>query len=106
MNIPLFSLAHSCLPFLVQAVKRHLPQWTGPDKPDLVLNSAQDLTRSKSELLWENVLLRQQLIVLKRQAKRPALTWDDLTSLRFACLRTFHSYADSHSGDGPSRIQE
>lgn len=38
-----------------------------------------DLTRSKSELLLENMLLRQQLVVLKRQAKRPALTWRDRT---------------------------
>jgi len=34
-----------------------------------------DLTRSKSEeLVLENALLRQQLIVLQRQTKRPALT--------------------------------
>jgi len=38
-----------------------------------------DLTRTKSELLLENMLLRQPLIVLKRQAKRPALTWRDRT---------------------------
>ena len=36
-----------------------------------------DLTRSKSELMLENALLRQQLIVLQRQVKRPALTWRD-----------------------------
>jgi putative transposase len=36
-----------------------------------------DLTRSKSELVFENVLLRQQLIVLQRQVKRPILTWRD-----------------------------
>jgi len=36
-----------------------------------------DLTRSKSELMLENALLRQQLIVLQRQTKRPALTWRD-----------------------------
>jgi hypothetical protein len=62
MNIPLFSLAHSYLPFLVQAVKRHLRQWTRPDNHDLVLHTALDLTRSKPELLRENVLLRQQLM--------------------------------------------
>jgi hypothetical protein len=106
MNTPLFSLVHDWLPSLVQDVKRHLRQWTRPDNHDLVLNSAQDLTRSKPELLLENRLLRQQLIVLKRQAKRPALTWDDLTSPRFAFLRTLNSRADLHSGDSPSRIQE
>ena len=51
--------------------------WTKPDNHDLVLNAALDLRRSKSELLLENALLCQQLIVLKRQVKRPALTWRD-----------------------------
>jgi hypothetical protein len=55
-----------------------------------------DLKHSKSELLLETVLLRQQLIVLKRQAKRPALTWDDLTSPQFACLRTLNSHIGYH----------
>ena len=32
-----------------------------------------DLTRSRSELLTENALLRQQLIVLRRCAKRPKI---------------------------------
>jgi hypothetical protein len=38
---------------------------------------ALDLTRSKSELVLENALPRQQLIVLQRQVKRPSLTWRD-----------------------------
>jgi hypothetical protein len=33
-----------------------------------------DMTRSKSELILENAFLRQQLVILQRQAKRPALT--------------------------------
>jgi hypothetical protein len=57
-----------------------------PDNHHLVLNSALDLTRSKSELLLENMLLRQQLIVLKRQAKRPALTWRDRTLFVFVII--------------------
>ncbi|MGD9047653.1 MAG: helix-turn-helix domain-containing protein [Anaerolineae bacterium] len=35
------------------------------------------MTRSKPKLLLENMLLRQEFIVLKRQVKRPALTWRD-----------------------------
>jgi hypothetical protein len=96
MNLTLFSLVHDYLHSLVQAVKRHLRQWTRPDNHDLVLNTALDLTCSKSEPLLENMLLRQQLIVLKRQAKRPALTWDDLTSPRFAYLRTLNSHIGYH----------
>jgi putative transposase len=34
-----------------------------------------DATRSKSELMLENALLRQQLIVLDRQVERPQLSW-------------------------------
>jgi len=43
----------------------------------LVVGTALDLTRSKPELVLKNALLRQHLIVLQRQVKRPALTWRD-----------------------------
>jgi hypothetical protein len=39
-----------------------------------VLGTFADITRSKSELIAENAFLRQQLIVLQRQTKRPVLT--------------------------------
>ena len=50
-----------------------------------------DLTRSRPELILENMLLRQQLIMLKRQAKRLALTWRDrmLFVLLASKLRTW-----------------
>jgi putative transposase len=38
-----------------------------------MLGMAIDLTKSKSELVAENALLRQQLMILGRQVKRPAL---------------------------------
>jgi hypothetical protein len=38
-----------------------------------------DLTRSKPELVLENLLLRQQLIALNHKVKRPALIWRDRT---------------------------
>jgi putative transposase len=40
-----------------------------------------DLTRSKQDLMLENALLRQQLLVVKRQVKRPKLTWRDRAML-------------------------
>jgi len=43
----------------------------------LPLGTLADLARSKPELLAENTLLRQQLIVLKRQVKRPTCTKTD-----------------------------
>src|SRR5258708_34158214 len=36
-----------------------------------------DLGRSRHDLLLENALLRQQLIVVERQVKRPTLTYPD-----------------------------
>jgi hypothetical protein len=43
----------------------------------LPLGTLTDLARSKAELIAENALLRQQLIMLKRQVKRPACTKTD-----------------------------
>ncbi|HDQ74130.1 MAG TPA: integrase, partial [Chloroflexi bacterium] len=59
---------------LRQAVKQRLRQWTQPNNHSLIRNAALDITRPKSELVLENALLRQQLIVLQRQIKRPKLT--------------------------------
>jgi putative transposase len=52
-------------------------RWTKPLVTSLPLATLTDLGRSKSELIAENALLRQQLIILKRQVKRPACTNTD-----------------------------
>jgi putative transposase len=39
------------------------------------------MTRSRTDLVAENALLRQQLIILRRQVKRPQLTQPDRTCL-------------------------
>jgi putative transposase len=77
MNSPLFSLVRQWTDSLRQTVKRHLLRCTKPSNHTLLLDAAIDLARSKSELMLENALLRQQLIILRRQAKRPMLTWRD-----------------------------
>ena len=51
--------------------------WTRPLNSSLPLGTLADLGRSKSELMAENALLRQQLIVLQRQVKRPVCTKAD-----------------------------
>ena len=51
--------------------------WTNPDTSSLLLGALTDFTRSKSELAAENALLRQQLIILRRQVKRPVCTKTD-----------------------------
>jgi len=59
----------------VRALRRRLLRWTGPAASgSLILGAAADLVRSRSELVAENALLRQQLIVLARTAKRLRLT--------------------------------
>ncbi len=47
-------------------------RWIKPHSTSLLLGTIADLSRGKSELLVENALLRQQLIILHRQIKRPA----------------------------------
>lgn len=79
MRFSPFSLVQKSIDSLYQSAKQRLRRWTRPNNHALVLNAAMDLTRSKQELVLENMLLRQQLIVLKRQVKRPALSWRDRT---------------------------
>jgi putative transposase len=54
-----------------------LTRLTKPLTSSLPLQTLTDLSRSKSELVAENALLRQQLIILRRQVKRPACTKTD-----------------------------
>ena len=52
---------------------RRFQQWLkAKTKPTTTsLGAARNLVRSKTELVMENALLRQQLIVLNRSIKRP-----------------------------------
>ena len=77
MNCSLFALLRKILGSLYQILLQPLRRWTKPDNHAPIPNAALDLARSKSELILENALLRQQLIVLQRQTKRPKLTWRD-----------------------------
>ena len=60
-----------------QALNPHFLKWTKPATSSLILGTLTDLTRRKSELVAENALLRQQLIILRRQVKRQACTRAD-----------------------------
>ena len=63
-------LKKSCL----DALSSRLTRWTTPLRSSFLLGTLADLGRSNSELIAENALLRQQLIILQRQVKRPACT--------------------------------
>jgi hypothetical protein len=54
----------------VQAFRKHVAHWTKPATDSLILSTMADLLRSKPEFVAENMLLRQQLIVLQRTVKR------------------------------------
>jgi hypothetical protein len=84
-NLPIFEgearSVNSVLPYLKRLIRLCLDRlhtrfvrWTRPLTPSLLSGTFADLGRSKSELMTENALLRQQLIMLKRQVKRPACT--------------------------------
>jgi hypothetical protein len=55
----------------VQWLLKRFARWTQPLSTPFLLATAVDLFRSKPQLVAENALLRQQLIVLRRQIKRP-----------------------------------
>jgi hypothetical protein len=79
MAFTLFGSIQRWVQSLCRGVKQHLRQWSRPENGNdsLIVGTALNLTRTKAELVLENALLRQQLIVLQRQVKRPALTWRD-----------------------------
>jgi putative transposase len=62
-----------CLSILEPAFRR----WTTPAHRSFVLETLSDLTRSRTELVAENALLRQQLVILHRQVKHPLLNRTD-----------------------------
>jgi hypothetical protein len=66
----------------LQSLHHRFIDWTKSDNsPSLMVRVLTDFARSKSELVAENALLRQQLIILRRQVKRPACTKTDRTFL-------------------------
>jgi len=66
-----FSSLKQCVCYSWHALQERVLRWIKPLTASLVLGTFADLTRGKAELLAENALLRQQLIILRRQVKRP-----------------------------------
>ena len=60
-------------PFVIR-LQRIIKHFTKPATISLITGALSDLTRNKGDLVVENALLRQQLIILNRQVKRPLLT--------------------------------
>jgi putative transposase len=72
-------LASFCYYFL----QRRFLTWTKPTHTSLLPGTVMDLARGKAELVAENALLRQQLLLLRRQIKRPTCTKKDRLLLVF-----------------------
>jgi hypothetical protein len=86
--------------------QQKIKQWAKPNTQSMISGVLSDLTRSRSDLIVENALLRQQLIVLNRQVKRPLLTQHD--SFRLVLLarlpgsgnKPFTLFSQTHSCAG------
>jgi len=66
---------------IVKKLETQVKTWTKPTTDSLIGGTAADLVKSKKQLIMENALLRQQVIVLKRQVARPQLTTKDRSLL-------------------------
>src|SRR5215471_19079722 len=75
----------------LQSLHHRFVTWTKPVTTSLLLGTLTDLSRSKSELVAENAFLRQQLIILRRQVKRPACTKTD-RMLQVLLARIVHTW--------------
>jgi putative transposase len=62
---------------VAQALRRRLLAATRPAAAPPLTGAVADLARTKPEFLAENALLRQQLLILRRQVKRPRCTQAD-----------------------------
>ena len=73
-------------------IQHQIKGWVKPTTVALALGAIADLSRSKADLIVENALLRQQLIVLHRQVKRPKLTNGDRIRLVLLakCTKFWH----------------
>jgi putative transposase len=91
----LLRLLDGCL----HVLSARFARWTKPHISSFPLGTLTDLGRSKSELIAENALLRQQLIILKRQVKRPGCTKTDriLLVLLARLVRTWQLLAPSYN---------
>ena len=69
--------------FSFHSLQERFSRWIKLPTASLLLGTLADMTRGKAELLAENALLRQQLIILRRQIKRPTYRKTDRFLLVF-----------------------
>ena len=74
----LSAIVNACKSFF-----HRIKKFTKPETAVLATGAASDVTRNRKDLIAENAILRQQLIVLKRQVKRPKFSNGDRLRLVF-----------------------
>jgi hypothetical protein len=79
---------------ILKLLAPYIQRWIKPTNQSLMLGTVADLTRGQSELVLENVFLRQQVIVLSREKKRPPLTNQD-RRLLVLLVRLLPSWKDA-----------
>ena len=75
--VGIFTSLKRLLDGCLEALTSRFARWTKPLRTSLPLSTLNELSRSRSQLMAENALLRQQLIILRRQMKRPTCTNTD-----------------------------
>jgi hypothetical protein len=103
LHLPGIGYGMNCSPYpfwasLAYRIQQMGESWVKPTSVSLAIGAITDLNRSRADLLVENALLRQQLIVLYRQIKRPQPTNGDRIRLvlRARCA-TFWNQATSYT---------
>ncbi len=86
----LLSRSSSFFTDVVSTLEQALLHLTRPPRHSIAFSIATDLSRTKSELIAENALLRQQLIVLQRQIPKPHFTPSDRLWLVLLASRVQH----------------
>jgi hypothetical protein len=81
--------------FSFHALQERFARWIKPQMTSLLLGTLADMTRGKAELLAENVLLRHQLIILRRQVKRPVY-WKTDRLLLVLLARIVRTWKQAH----------
>jgi putative transposase len=71
-------------------LQKRIKSWIKPAMPVLIIDLLSDLIHGRTDLTVENALLRQQLIILKRQVKRPQLSNPD--RIRLVLLSHFTKF--------------
>src|SRR5882757_3086245 len=87
MCLTLLPRLHQLVHRVHTALRARVARWLRPVPLALVAGLTSDARRSRSELVLENALLRHQLVVLSRAAKRPQLTATDRRLLVFLASR-------------------